>query len=346
MSTHHKYAIVSLCMLKEHYVIASCIFAFVNKFLISQTTKNIKLVIMCDDLIYEHWGDILKIYFDQVIKIKLVDYGLRENYFFAKKKYNWLQLSTNKWQCLCLEEYDKVLFVDVDILPVDISFYNIFDLNTPAFHQGYSPISDNLIPKKIDLMGVSFTSFLKTTVKSFGSIDGGLCLFTPSKTLYNEYLSLSNKIFKRGVYSIPNSGPDETSILYFFLRKGYTYIIDHLNTVIPWEASPQTCENAASYNFLSFVKPWLKGRAYQWDEEKIWSDLFEYMHPCVKLQSLYDECMLKQHKIFLHMSQTEQEKYYNKINFGKVSIKQLNSPKYKSDTYGLLNVKYLKHLLV
>ena len=33
-----------------------------------------------------------------------------------------------------LIDYDKILFIDIDILPVSIKFYDIFDYNTPAVH--------------------------------------------------------------------------------------------------------------------------------------------------------------------------------------------------------------------
>jgi hypothetical protein len=67
-SFNGKGAIFFLCMLKSHYVIAACITAFTHRYLIRQTNKNIKLVIMCDHEIYRNWRDVLSEYFDEVKK--------------------------------------------------------------------------------------------------------------------------------------------------------------------------------------------------------------------------------------------------------------------------------------
>ena len=54
-----KYAIFMMCILKEHYVIGSCIAAFNHRQYINKTNKNIDLVIMCDNLIYSKYKDSL-----------------------------------------------------------------------------------------------------------------------------------------------------------------------------------------------------------------------------------------------------------------------------------------------
>ena len=59
-------------MLKDHYVIGACINAFINRALLkTNNINNIKLVIMCDDHIYDKYKNTLKKYFDEVVKIEL-----------------------------------------------------------------------------------------------------------------------------------------------------------------------------------------------------------------------------------------------------------------------------------
>ena len=119
-----------LSMLKDHYVLGACIAAFTHKQFINKLNLNVKLVIMCDDYIYNKYNNLLKNYFDRVIKIKLVYHHLKSDYqkiYHINNKYTWINLSLSKWECLQFEEYNKILFLDIDILPIKKKFYNLFN---------------------------------------------------------------------------------------------------------------------------------------------------------------------------------------------------------------------------
>jgi len=106
---------------------------------------------MCDEYIFNKYYDLLKQYFDKLKILKLINYPLdakqnpensnsnsnsdsdedlltktvRKKYYFPKEKYaSWISYSTNKWRCLKLTKYEKVLFMDIDMLPSQIEFYN------------------------------------------------------------------------------------------------------------------------------------------------------------------------------------------------------------------------------
>ena len=128
-----KNAIFMLCMLKDNYVLGACISAFVHKLYIKKLNLDISLNIMADNYIYNKYKDILAQYFDKVLEIKLTKYEFMDNYIFAKGKYSWINFSLSKWECLKYEEYDKILFIDVDEIPNKDSFYDIFEYNTRAF---------------------------------------------------------------------------------------------------------------------------------------------------------------------------------------------------------------------
>jgi len=100
-------------MLKEQYVIGACINAFANRYPIHKRNIPADLIIMCDKMIYDNWGDVLKKFYDKVIKIKLKHFDMTESYKYAKNKYDWLSYSINKWQIMNYDEYDKILFCDV-----------------------------------------------------------------------------------------------------------------------------------------------------------------------------------------------------------------------------------------
>ena len=104
-------------------------------------------------------------------------------------------------------------------------------------------------------------------------------------------------------------------------------MIDRIFSVIPWECVENDCKKAYSYNFLSFVKPWLKRRENQWDEEKLWSDILITMQPTnIKLLSLIDEQLKIYHQKYLEMTYNEKKKYYGKNehnDYGKLVVKDL-----------------------
>ena len=103
-----KYAIVFLCMLKDHYIIGACITAYIHRKFILELNIPIDLIIMCDEYIYGKYADLLKLFFDKVKRIKLTYYNLADRYEFPKEKYiSWVSYSTNKWKCLKLIKWNR-----------------------------------------------------------------------------------------------------------------------------------------------------------------------------------------------------------------------------------------------
>lgn len=171
-------AIFMLCFLKDHYVLGACIGAFTHREFIKKLNLNIELVILCDDYIYKKFYNLLNLYFDRVINTKFRRFELNENYKYQNKKYGeWIFLSLTKWECLKYEEYNKILFIDIDILPIRHTFYKLFSFNTPAFH--------NTGVKKKCVNNTAYNNFVNFSYKEYiekyefiniGSIDGGFVL--------------------------------------------------------------------------------------------------------------------------------------------------------------------------
>ena len=81
---------------------------------------------MTDALIYNYKNDLLK-YFDDV---KLIDTSelkikLNNEYYISSKYGSNMQYFTNKFHVLKYEEYNVVLFIDIDVLPCNDSFYSV-----------------------------------------------------------------------------------------------------------------------------------------------------------------------------------------------------------------------------
>lgn len=359
-----KNAIFMLCMLKDNYVLGACISGFVHKQYIKKLKLNISLNIMVDNNIYNKYRDILGQYFDRVIKIKLNKFSLSKDYYFDKGKYSWINFSLSKWECLKYEEYNKILFVDIDELPIKESFYDIFEYNTPAFKNTLTGLTSKKVKECISKnpynynIDFSYKNYIKNDLKNIGSLMAGLCLFKPSKQLYNDYINFANKIFENGIYSYPISGPDETSLFYYFLSKNVTlYDICDNYSVIFWD-DIKLIKNAKSLNFSSYIKPWTKPRFLCWVEEFIWHDIFEVMTKNSKLENLYEKNIVNYTKNFKRNLNNKKKnkgnsmKVFNKfqnefqdilshVNFN--NIKRFNE-NIKYDDYGILKINKISKI--
>jgi hypothetical protein len=289
MSHRKKNAIFMMCIINQNYVLAACIAAYCHRKLLE--TAKIKdqtdIAIMCDHDIYDRYHDTLNhpLFFDVVQKIDLRTFEISEHYQYSKEKYSsWIGSSLNKWQIFKYEEYSKILFVDISLLPVDAKLYDIFELPTPSVyvHKRKNELNnskdlkckDGLIinhPKKSTL---TYDEYLKNE-DTYGLIQGALTLIKPSKKFYDEYVELTNDIYKNGIYSIYKAGPDETSLCYLFLYKDINmYSICHDNALIPWD-EPILINIAKSYVFSSMYKPWTKPKVLSWPEEILWRDIYD-----------------------------------------------------------------------
>ena len=329
-----KYAVCMLCMLKDHYVVGACMSAFAHKSLISSGNLDIDLVIMCDEYIYDKYNHTLKFYFDKVVKIKMFEVTpiIHPNVFTPKSwksKYTWLTYSLNKWQCLKYSKYEKILFMDVDILPMRVELYNIFKFNTPAFKLNYSNI--NLIncvnnEKIHDILNYinSYSDYIGQTSKKYCSLDAGLVLLTPSKSEYNEYMNYVKELINQNngkIYQTVYSGVDETTLFYFYAKykKEKTfYRICEDNIDIPWKNSAihnvkSKDEVVNAYNYLSYVKPWRKAKFIAWKEERIWRDIYKIMMKTRKFNELYKKTLVEGTKEYCDygIDLYKQCKYYN-----------------------------------
>jgi hypothetical protein len=326
-----KFAIVMLCMLKDHYVVGACINAFVNRALMkTNNITDIELVIMCDDYIYKKHNGMLKKYFDKLVKIDLTHYKMvdtdvrKSNKWF--QKYSWVIHSLSKWQCLNLIEYEKVLFLDVDILPVRHNFYDIFNFNTPAFHlhQTNKKYTDDFCDNNDRMYNLiddanSYDEYIENGKKSYYSLDGGIVLLKPDINEYNEYTNFVTKINKNGINQMLRSGIDETTLFYYYAKHKkekelYRICNDYID--IPWEEDGKKFDKNKiinSYNFLSFIKPWKKSKIISWNEENLWRDIYKKMIKTKRLRKLYEETMKNGMDEFFSYDDNlySQKNYYN-----------------------------------
>ena len=265
------------------YVVGACLSAWTHRQFILKLNLDIKLVIMINEPILKY-SDELKKYFDEIKIITLREIKLNPKYFIIDKYSDWMKYSISKWEIFKFEEFEKILFLDTDILPINNDFYNVFEFNTPAIMiRGLNKDSNTLANEN----GSEINLFIKTDVVEINerkdysrlsnilkkSLDGGFVLITPNKNLYEQYINFV-KISEgsSGYISKYDSGPDETTLLFFFIfyLKLPTYLIPYNYAPTPWDKFPYDKDKVKGINFISMIKPWTKLPMIQWSDENVW----------------------------------------------------------------------------
>lgn len=355
-----KYAITMLCMLKDHYVLGACISSFAHKQLIKTSIhkNNIDLIIMCDKYIYKKYGRLLSHYFDKVILINLHHFDWASTYRHLTeniaKKYSWLNYSINKWQCLKYDEYEKLLFIDIDILPIKKEFYNIFFNSTPCFHHIIGHMNRKDIDMKecknnyktVDILKKynSFYDYIynnkdyaysKKSGMGGYSINGGIVLLKPDKKIYAKYKEFVYRTFEKGMYSFNLSGPDETTLFYFYQKicgkESYRICDEYL--VVQWD-SPEIAKKAMAFNFIQFIKPWLKPTFLSWPEELLWRKTYDIMPKEGNIEKLFKKVIVDGYNLYLETD--NKGKYY-----AYTDAKEIENPTYEK----IIEIEQKQHKL-
>lgn len=163
-----------------------------------------------------------------------------------KERYRtWLSASYTKWNMLKFHEYDKILFLDADVILVR-NIDDIFDFNTPAavfaspWSESYFDPNPHISKKK------GYPDFYKkikfgdsipssNILKAFNNkghvLIGSSVLLSPKKRDYEEFIKMLNNNEPFG-FKV-SSGNDEQVIAYFYYlkKKKWTSLPPNLNTV-------------------------------------------------------------------------------------------------------------------
>lgn len=281
-----KYAIFFLCYHNDFYVMGLLCALYCHRYLISKNSiykNSIDLVVMCDDTIYKY-SDQIKSYCDRIILLNMTELNGHHK-IYESNKYNkkWMDFIVNKWHSLYFDEYDKILFNDIDILPQSSIIYNIFDHYPTPFvfvcrsneHNCTELITDQ------ENKTQSFNNYYDYVRHGQTFIDAGFILLKPDKHLHNEYFNFVKTIEYKSPKSVTRkSGFDETSLFYFL-----NYKKNEPNSCfkksdqyqIPWKTDyhckvnlKENINNTMVFNYLSKIKPFIKPVPLMWPEEYIW----------------------------------------------------------------------------
>lgn len=260
------------------YIVGGCLSAWTHRKFIKKYNLKIDLIVMVDNTIYKY-KDELKKYFDVVELIDLIEIKLSPKYNVINKYSQWMKYSVSKWTILKFDKYQKILFIDTDILPIDEKFYSIFEFDTPAIMIKGLNLEPNIIGKKelfIDTQfdhDIKFDEYSELSLKLKHTLDAGLILLKPNKKMFDEYIDFL-KICedKNGYISKYDSGVDETTLIMFFIfyKKINVHLIPYNYAPVPWEKFKYDKNETKGINFLSMIKPWIKLPIIQWADENIW----------------------------------------------------------------------------
>ncbi len=307
----------------EVYLTGALCSAYIYKQTMTKKQREtIDVVCLVEERLYTQYKDVLLKVYDNVYSITMDALVLSDEYkhrLSKKGKYtpHLASLYTNKWKCFNLVEYEKVLFMDMDIIPKQSEFYNVFELPTPAAMINSYPIEFKKYPIKMDssdwfvkpVISKNISTLVAKNIKH--SINGGIFLFTPSKDLHNSYFRFLKNLQKPlGYSSLTESFPDETSlILYFagFLKK-IINIIPNIYSQPYWSFKKG---ETFSLNYLTPIKPWNIPKQLLYKSDHLWHEVAEkifktnfmkLIHVHNQLQAMlkqYGSCVVKDEPAFI-----------------------------------------------
>ncbi len=283
--TPQKNAYVAVVWGDIKYLIGALAMAF--------SLKNIKtkypiILMIGEDMLYDE--NICKKVFDIIIPIQVTKFKCIPPKTAKQKEFYggyFQETVMNKWKCMDLIEYDKVLFVDSDIIfqhnPDDL-----FALTAPAgcfsnpFMKPYAPKGGLPNPygvlkhgQKINAEQVMFNMSTRTSC-----VNGAIVLLEPKIDDFNKLIKMIEES-KDGYGHLNNySTSDEQAICEFYSRNGKDWEnIDPIYEAIPWKIDgwvPQVKGDITKIVGLHYYhsKVWTKGEGFDWDDTKHWWLIF------------------------------------------------------------------------
>lgn len=237
--------------------------------------------------------------FDRVVEVPYIRRATRR---FASQRQeemygSWIDRSFTKWNCLAFVEYERVLFIDADMV-VLANCDDLFELPPPAASyshpwarpwqaqggicspyvaEGGADIPHGArVPAALVLDALSGARFGGSSYVG----GGGLVLLEPSAERFAEYLALVGEGEVYGAQFACTSGGDETSIACLYARAGRDWTNIHQRySAIPWKTE-WVSRDIRVYHYLG-RKPWEMSRE-EWPDLADWwghADRLVAAHP-------------------------------------------------------------------
>lgn len=289
-----RYAWVSLLMIGKAYAPGAIVVA---KSLRDLKTAH-ELVCMVTHDVPPETRLQLHLVYDRIVEVPYISHESRR---FTSERQNelyngWIEKSFTKWNCLKLTEYDRVMFVDADMVFVS-NCDDLFDLRPPAAtfsgpwiypwkprggipnayltcEPGREASCDLAHGARIRVANINRAM----TSGSFVGI-ASLVLLEPSLEKYDALIELINKDKVFGANLNVTSGADEVSLAMLYAKFGTDWTNIHQRyQAIPWKQN-WVSRDIRAYHYFG-RKPW------DMDPDE-WSDLADWWKVANRLVSEY-----------------------------------------------------------
>ena len=216
--------------------------------------------------------------YDEVVVVPYIEHATRPFKSLTQNEMykGWIDYSFTKWNCLSLDKYRRVMFVDADIVFL-VNVDELFDLKPPAacfslpWMQPWQPkglenpyVSANGKPvvhgEMVPASTVKKALFMKTIVGG-----GFLQLHVPSKEKYKNILALLESTPVYGENHLVTSGADEQLIADYETTDWTT--IDPRYAAMPGKEKWESTDIKAYHYF--HTKPW-EMSADEWPDLVFW----------------------------------------------------------------------------
>lgn len=271
-------AFVTLVMKNPHYVFGSLVMGHSLKL----TKTRHTLVCMITDDLYDEYHELLSVVYDEVIKVPYLRYdaGRMQSQKQEEIYKEWIDFSFTKWNCLALAQYNKVCFLDADLI-ITRNIDHLMELKAPAaaFVNFWLEFGGG---KKNYYSGIKFgetipPSAVRKGLKNGFVLIGHCVVLEPSKKTFKDYIKFMSKYEK---YEGCVSGADEKSITSFMLSIGKTWTqLDHMYNTISWHMKKTNIVNGVFkppyiLHFFNKEKPWISQRG-KWSDTELWWQYYD-----------------------------------------------------------------------
>ena len=205
---------------------------------------------------------------------------------------SWMADSYTKWNSLRLVEYEKIVFVDADIL-VLCNLDHLFELNAPAGtfstpwaqeFEKQSVFNLNGYPSEHGAT-VPHTAIMKSLAHGGYTFIASVVMIAPNEDDFKSYCASVEQLQPFGFNNF--STPDEQSLAWFYANRGvdwthihqkYNFIVHKIKWILSQNgklAIPQVL------HYFSSKKPWLRNHDEAivdsvWNTDKLWWYYFQH----------------------------------------------------------------------
>lgn len=203
--------------------------------------------------------------------------------------YKWMSKSYTKWNCLTLTKYNKILFLDADML-VKKNIDHIFNLYKAPAARFTNEIYKTKYNWKLSVQPSEIKYILKNRLPVGNA---SIMLLSPNINHFNNLKKMIKSMEPFGFNSL--SGMDEQSIAFFMS-------VYDTGPKLPWDnidakyesswRSGESSNEAYILNFTGTVKPWERNLSNEFTDTKYWYVINEERINSI----LYNEHKQKKHQ--------------------------------------------------